>query len=120
MSHIYNADQQLPAVQLAWYDGNGALIDLSTFSAAKVIVTDKKLSAPGVAVLLTKTASLTLAATSPNYIIQMTAADMLTIAPATGEAKRYLNVYAKRTADSLWDCFRPGDPVAITVVAVPA
>lgn len=109
-------NQQLPTMRLEWRDGTGALIDLTAFSAQKVVV----VNAAGGATIANKTTGITLAATSPNYVISWSAADVTALTPTSGAAVYTVLAYAKRTADNLWDVFNPDNPPKLIVKAVPA
>lgn len=108
-------NQQLPTMRLEWLDGNGAVIDLTAFTAAKVVVVTRA----GAVAIANKTAGIVLAATSPNYVITWTAADITALTPTSGSTSYTVLAYAKRTADNLWDVFNPANPPALVVRAIP-
>lgn len=117
----YRADQELEAMALAWSDRDDALIDFSNGWTPTVKVAAE--SAPNT-VLVTKTTGITLAATSPNYLIDWTAAEITALAAALNltNAPRRCVVYAycRRDSDSKDRVFLPGSPPIITIWPAPA
>ena len=102
---------------LRWEDGNGAVIDLSTghtFSARICAAT-----AP-TTVLVTKTAGITGAATSPNLTIDWSTTDFSTLTAAATGTLYVVHVYARRTADSKDRVFRSGRPITFTLLPAAA
>jgi hypothetical protein len=122
----YASGQELPAIQINWAqrdtDGGTSALALSTsYSSPTVVV---KLRDTG-DVLLTKSASITLADTYPNLVISWTAADMTTIRAAIVTALTAvsdngdvcsLTITARRTADSLDAVFSPKDLPTIEIL----
>ncbi len=104
--YTYFSDQENPAIQLEWLDGNGAVINFSsgyTFSAKLVDHTN--------AIAYTTT-SVTGAATTPNITITWLAGAF------TGLEGRYeLHVYA--TTGGKDNVFSPGNP-PIVLIKTPA
>jgi hypothetical protein len=102
-------------------DSAGAPYNFSTGWTGTVKVC---LAATPTTVILSKTAGITLAATSPNFTFEFTAADMATIAPTTitnaGGVRYVAHVYARRTSDSKDMVFRPGNPITLRVLPAPA
>lgn len=105
-------DQQLPDTQFAWYDGNNNLLDLTAYSSPRLVVKDSAKN-----VLLTKTTGITLAASSPNYTIAWSAADITALTPDSGAQKTFIYAYATRTADSKVREFSPGNPPLLIIEA---
>ena len=106
-TYVYATDQELPAVQLEWLDGTGALLDLSaaTFTVKLTSVTTG-------ATALTKSSGITGAATSPNVTIAWSSSE-LNITPGTYR----LWCYAR--SGGLDRVFDPDSPPLVKVVTAP-
>lgn len=116
------ADQELPALALEWKDRAGDVIDFSSGWTATVKVVT---AAAPTTVIHTKTSGITLAATSPNYLIDWSASDMSTITAAltftsTGPVRCLVYAYCKRDSDSKDRLFNPGDLPAMHVWPAPS
>lgn len=115
------ADQELPAIQIAWNDPDGTIRDFSSGWTATVKVVAP--TAPAT-LILAKTTGITLAATSPNYTIEFTTADLATIVtaapPGTSTSTVYALAYIRRDADSKDMVFRPGKPIVLRIYPAPA
>ena len=110
-AYAYRADQELPSYSIGWTDSAGAVLDFSTGYTATVKVA--LVSAP-TTVILTKTTNITLAATSPNYVIDFTTAELATMETAagtipTGGVECVVYAYCRRDSDSRDRVFKPGD-----------
>jgi hypothetical protein len=120
--YVYRSDQELPTMRLAWKDGNETIIDYSSGFTATVKVAS---AAAPTTTLLTKTSGITLAATSPNYSIEWTAADFTTLGGALGTLPDagivcVVHAYVRRSADSKDDVFRPFDPPQFRLMPAPS
>lgn len=121
MSEIeLHADQELPGAQIHWTNGAGVLWDFSTgWTPTVKFCAD---SAPYTTVL-SKTSGITLAATSPNYVIEFSISDLAAIAavvPIGSKGRLFLAyVYNKRLSDNKDLVFRPGNPLQVTIYPAP-
>lgn len=108
--YAYRLDQELPAMAIAWDDGAGNLLALAAGWTASVKVA---LATAPTATLLLKTTGITLADTSPNYVIDWTITDFTTLAAAAaplGAGKLFVvHAYARRNTDTKDRCFRPDE-----------
>ena len=121
MSYNYRADQELPAYSIAWSDGTNTLIDFNTGWTPTVKVA--LVSAPAT-VILTKTTNITLSASSPNYVIDFTTAEMATIETAAGTiptsgVECVIYAYCRRDSDSRDRVFKPGNEPRFRLYASP-
>lgn len=92
MSATYRQGSDLPEYSAEWYDGNGDLIDFSTGYTFQA-----KIGNPGSAALITKTTSITGAATAPNITVAWaTTGELNTLDPGTYT----LQIKATRASDS--------------------
>lgn len=116
------ADQELPAMTLAWNDSTGTPIDFTsgwTFTVKVAAATAKT------TVILTKTTGISQASATAPVTIDWTASDLSTITTALGtipDAGKDVVVYlyARRTSDSKDRVFRPGNPPTVRVYAAPS
>lgn len=116
-AYIYRADQELPAIAVAWSDRDGTLIDFSTgwtFTAKIALATNPTV------VLATKTTGITGAATSPNVTIDFSTSDFSALTAAAAGTLYVVHLYARRTADSKDRVFRPSAPVQFQLLPAPA
>ncbi len=89
MAIEYEAEAELPSVEITWRDSAGNLIDFSTgwtFTA--------RVGQTGQAAAVTKTTGITGAATAPNIVIAWSPAELDGLAPGTYS----LRVLARQTA----------------------
>jgi len=98
--HSWYTDQEIPGIPIELLDASGNVVDLSsgwTATAAKLVDSSN-------VVVVSQTDNMTLAATSPNIVINRWSATTLSaIATAMGTTKQVtyeLRVYVRRTADS--------------------
>lgn len=115
------ADQELPAMTVAWNDADGNPIDFTTgwTFTAKVAASTAKTT-----VILAKTSGITQATATSPVTIDWTASDLSTITSALGTIGDQgkdcvVHLYARRDSDSKDRVFRPGNPVTIKVYAAP-
>lgn len=117
----YRADQELPAMMLAWDDADGNPIDYTTgwtFSAKVALATART------TIILTKSAGITQATAAAPVSIDWTAADLATITAAVGTIPDagvdcVVYLYARRNSDSKDRVFRPGNPPTFRLYAAP-
>lgn len=98
--HSWFTDQELPAIPIELLDSSGNVVDLSSgwsATAAKLVDDTNTL-------VVSQIDNMTLAATSPNIVIdRWSAATLTTVATALGtnrSAVYELRVYVKRSSDS--------------------
>lgn len=110
----YRADQELPPIELDWADGDDQPYAFDTGWTAEVRIC--LASAPS-AMLVSKTAGITLDDTFPNYVFEFSAGDWsgLDTPPETGTLY-VCHVYCTRDADSKADVFRPDKPIQILLL----
>ena len=113
----YRADQELPSMAFEWRDGSGSVIPFSSGWTFTVKVA--KASNPTV-VLLTKTAGLVGADSSPNVTILWSTTDFAGLTSTQSGTDYVVWLYARRTADSKDDVFSPGDPPRFKLYPAPA
>lgn len=113
----YRADQELPAIPVAWYDGDNTLID---FSTGWTFTVKLALQETPTTVVLSKTTGITGAATSPNVTIDWSTSDFTGLTAAAGGTTYVWHLVARRTSDSKDRVFRPGRPDTLTLFAAPA
>jgi hypothetical protein len=104
--YTYIADQDLPGIGLDWRDRDNALIDFSTGWTFTVKLIDESGN-----VDLTKTVSITGAATSPNVQIAWAAGELAAL--TTGRYR--MLVYARDTL-SRDRVFRPASPPIVQII----
>jgi hypothetical protein len=113
--YVYVKDQELSTMQFAWYDANNALLDLSTGYTFTVKLATR--DAP-TTIVLSKTAGITGAATSPNLTIDWATTDFTSL---TAAGTTYVVwIYARRTADSKDRVFNPANLPTLMLLTAPA
>lgn len=116
-AYSYRKDQELPAIPLAWYDRNGALID---FSSGWTFTVKLAKAATPTTVALTKTTGITGAATDPNLLIDWSTSDWSALDADPQGTVYVVWVYARRNSDSKDRVYRPKTGFPITLLPAAA